>query len=784
MAEYLAKIDVGSIKNCTTGDNDCTLVTALVQALGTPSTQGYTKLPLFDNGAGAPAGVANGNLWAASSVTGSYDMFFRKGGVDETVILEDYQFAGDMTGTPDVTAVGSHSGHTASDLPDVEGLDTSEMTTTKVLNPDGVGGLAWAAPAGGGFGADNFTVVDATNDTADLNTALSTYDVVYAEPGTYSSVTGKVTVPDNTQFVALGGGSYNSGATYAPRFDLTTSPTVFFAMGVNSLIQGMYFEFNASSTDNMIQCASGSGIVRYCYFNGHTTGTAYYGVEGAYKEVSHCNFVSCYGVTITGNGGDPGGVTEISYLHWIGYSSDTTANNKGVNVAAPSVHIHDCEFENGAYGIYNNGNDDCRFSGIRCYRVDDATYAAGVYSTGDRCTISDIWVRAANVGNAYGLYLDGGYLNLSDIYVFDTSNNGIIFGSSADYLKASGLYIYDCGDAQSENGIEFVGCNRPTVTNVTAYGCGDNGIYLQTCLNGSFTGITADTNAGNGIRVNAGNQNLTFSSVTACSNTSDGIDVGASQDGLHFDGVTAMSNTGYGFLAGNSGVTRVCRLSACHALANGSGQISLGTNWDDYSAPGELPTGNEGDVLVCDGGTGYTARGAGTGDRILDVLYATSLDLGTGLDVGTYLKLRSDRLRLGNQGASTPGTPLEGDAWWNNSGFQIYDGAASRTFVHSNTSLAGDVTGTPGATVVGKLHGKDVVSGTPTDNDILQYDSSSGDWEHREYQPHYDSGWFSVSTDTQYTKTHGLGVIPKLIQIYWASSATPSTVYQMGWIWS
>lgn len=34
----------------------------------------------------------------------------------------------------------------------------------------------------------------------------------------------------------------------------------------------------------------------------------------------------------------------------------------------------------------------------------------------------------------------------------------------------------------------------------------------------------------------------------------------------------------------------------------------------------------------------------------------------------------------------------------------------------------------------------------------------------------YDSGWFAVSTSTTYTKTHGLGQIPRLVLLTWSSS--------------
>jgi hypothetical protein len=38
----------------------------------------------------------------------------------------------------------------------------------------------------------------------------------------------------------------------------------------------------------------------------------------------------------------------------------------------------------------------------------------------------------------------------------------------------------------------------------------------------------------------------------------------------------------------------------------------------------------------------------------------------------------------------------------------------------------------------------------------------------------YDSGWFAVTKDTTYVKTHGLGAAPRLVKLYLSVSANPS----------
>ena len=43
----------------------------------------------------------------------------------------------------------------------------------------------------------------------------------------------------------------------------------------------------------------------------------------------------------------------------------------------------------------------------------------------------------------------------------------------------------------------------------------------------------------------------------------------------------------------------------------------------------------------------------------------------------------------------------------------------------------------------------------------------------------YDSGWFAVAADTTYTKAHGLGAIPRLVQV-WISDSNPGTTILPG----
>lgn len=101
------------------------------------------------------------------------------------------------------------------------------------------------------------------------------------------------------------------------------------------------------------------------------------------------------------------------------------------------------------------------------------------------------------------------------------------------------------------------------------------------------------------------------------------------------------------------------------------------------------------------------------------------------------------------------------------------------TLVHTAYSLAGDVTGSPAATVVSQIKGYSIEGGAPLTKEVMQY--SGTQWVYKKgVQAYYDSGWFSVAYNQTYSKAHGLGGHPSHVEVYWAvTNSSPSTIYRV-----
>lgn len=170
-----------------------------------------------------------------------------------------------------------HSAVNHAGIPGVGDLTTAAHASLNHAGIPGVGDLTTAAhasldhtgiPGVGGTVASNFTVLETTATATDINTALSTYKIVYLKRGTYPLLTTTIQMPTDTALVCLSSGPDGTIGTGSALFQVNSDITCFNMQGGNR-IEGIAIQSSHAGTQNVIT-AGGSGsfqIIKRCYFN-------------------------------------------------------------------------------------------------------------------------------------------------------------------------------------------------------------------------------------------------------------------------------------------------------------------------------------------------------------------------------------------------------------------------------------------------------------------------------------------------------------------------------------
>ncbi len=455
-----------------------------------------------------------------------------------------------------------------------------------------------------GGGATYYQILDSTATASDINTALAdaaTF-VVFLKPGSYALGANNISVPAQKALVGLGGVYQGTGA--GADLTITVNATQRVQMGHSSRLQNLKLRFSSTSTagNEMIETITNDGVViRGVNVDGSAVGAGVgivsWAILGAVKEVTHCLFYRCGGISVNATTQDEGGKSEIGWIHWTAHTTDTSVNMVGVSISSGPAWVHDIHGENG-YGTLYVTVTDIMAERIWCESND----IYGIYwsAAGTEGILSDVVVDGGN----YGCRLSAPRMTVSNFYARDTINRGFWSENQTDSTFES-IHTYNCGGTTNA-GVYSTGASRSTITNVTSYsggsygvhlrllqqgtvsavtannggntGTGHHGIFVESCVRSTFSALTAyDNNFGSGVYHSgctdcnfpgisaygngqrgvhvAASDGNTFGTVTVNSNSVDGIYVDGSSDYNTFGTVTSRANTGDGIevAAGGNG---------------------------------------------------------------------------------------------------------------------------------------------------------------------------------------------------------------------------------------
>jgi hypothetical protein len=775
-------------------------------------------------------GSKSGDVWVDD--TSGSDKMYRYDPVvagPVQVVESNYPLTGDLGGTPAGPEVTGIQGRTVATTAPSDGQILAWNNTASEWQPED--------PPGG----INFTILDNTVGTiAALNSALSTYDIVYLKPGTYTfSDTGIITVSAGKSLIGLSQDFQNNG-TYGPELQISAvSSTNRIRLNDSALMSGIQVSCTGTApVSPPIVYENGCRIVGVNVISSSVANkfAFIYSTSGEMpRQISHCSVENLNGIAIGNSSYNEGGVTEISHCWFTGDSGGGTSY--GIYCSALSqknLHVHHCRFEHYDNGLWLRYTSESKFNDLLFFACNTwAIYEHNVNPPTDN-QYSNIWINGNSVSGAQGISIRGLNESLNTIHIENCPGNYGLYAPAGD-SRFVDIHVYNCGSSTGSgvfinptrsivNGIYANACDCQTgihlgigsdfsAANIWAYNCGrtsqptDRAIFIQSATDASIVGIGArgdGTKGGYGIQAGSLTA-VSLAGVTVVNNVATGLYIPNAATSTTIGGLSAYNNGGKGYDLANASDS--CRIYGVTSNSNGAAD-TIGTNWvqdgsqslaglsdTDVSSPsgadlliydgsdswdnkalsgdGSLaadgtltvdgiqgravastaPT--DGQVLewndtasewqpsgggIADPGTkvandilqytgaSWDAKGAASGDRLTGTIYGASADFSTEVAVGSYLKLRTNRFSLGDQGGSAPVGPGDGDMWYNDSGFQVVDGSIY-SLLHSGTSFSGDVTGTSGAVSVDKIRGYAVQDHAPEDGEVLKWVASNSRYE-------------------------------------------------------
>lgn len=635
-------------------------------------------------------------------------------GIDTTAVHSGDAISGDLSGTyPGAFTVTAIQGYDVQAHAPQDGEVLTWVNSNNQWEPQ---------PAGSSY----YTVVDSTANYDDINTALSNYDVVYMEPGTYSALsTGstatRITIPAGKQLIGL----YGSATGTQPKLNIQTDSTAGVDIATGGKFAHAEIAVQSSSQGPVIRSNSSSAaaIIRYvnvtaAFSSSVWSGTPQPAAIGHFQEISHFSvYGNIRGISLSSTGSTDAGLCEITDFQYQGDRVDDTSG----------------------YGILLTSSSQypVRIMNTRIYGVNDGIYFDGNYN--------DVWVSDLFIGsfNRYGIYQSAGIRCSWDNVTIEgisssTTCLGAFFYGTLALLSLSRFRVYDCGR-----------CGM-TVENVQ--NCTVDDIYVRNCGK-KFDDTDTPPNIGNREGMGVRFYNIGGTSTDQCTISNVVADscavVGVVLNDVTYATITNVSGHGSdentaGDPSGvpnpadwnGTGVVVYATLYTNVVNLNGSGNEQHGV-WVDGTTATVIDdvnvSSNAGDGFKTDTsqnqlhiGTGVAVSNTGTGLNLGNApatgcyygLWNTYNNTGADRSIGSnWVTAISD---IADAGDTSISSPSSGD-------ILVWDGSDS----WDNQTMSGDATITSaGVVTVQGLQGDNINAAiSPSNEHVLFYDGTVGQWD-------------------------------------------------------
>lgn len=460
----------------------------------------------------------------------------------------------------------------------------------------------------GGGATPYYEILDSTATAADIQTALNDADnfVVYLKPGAYALGNNNISVPAGKALVGLGG-FYQGTGTEGPVLTIQVDATNRIQLNNSSRLKNLKLRFAAASTagNEMIETSTNDGVeIEGVNVDGSLVGAGAgivsWAILGAVKKVSHCNFNRCAGIYVNAAIQDEGGRSEISNIHWLAHSSDTSSSMIGVRIDAGGgpVNVNGVHGESG-YGTLYVAATDIMASQI--WAESPGIY--GVFWSGDDGHLSNVFVD----GGAFGCRISGDKMTVTEFYARDTSNVGFWLNGGAgtgDDCTLESIHTFNCGGT-SAPGIHCEGMLRGNLSNLSSQSAGTYGVWLETLQNSVITGVHASQGGQSGTTHHGiFIQSCVRSSFSALTSYQNGFGTGiqaTSCTDCSISSVTTIDNGIHGF------TLSTCTDCSVASISSQDNLRGVYLNNSDYNSLTGITANDNTDGVFVDGGSDYNS---------------------------------------------------------------------------------------------------------------------------------------------------------------------------------
>lgn len=220
----------------------------------------------------------------------------------------------------------------------------------------------------------SFTILNPGVTAAQINTALSTYDVVYLTPGNYGVMSTAIQMNSYNQLIGLGGGGSIGSISYGAILQVNSNITLINMSGGNNRIENISLWGNHAGTQDLVVVSGGANRrahIKDCFFGVSNwqgrliNSTSPVNIENVGMD-SFSRTGSASVLRISASGGASYAPSTLKNVY-IDFPTGGASSRIGFDITASGFTVTNCKVQNaGSHGFSFSENSEMNSMFVGC----------------------------------------------------------------------------------------------------------------------------------------------------------------------------------------------------------------------------------------------------------------------------------------------------------------------------------------------------------------------------------------------------------------------------------